>query len=137
MLPTVSPRSSTSSSAHFPSLERTWQAAASRLIRREQEFTNAVRVATLKIISHNLEWMVNRIFRVVMLLFWLELGLVLVLAPWSDIWEANFFLYQYPALGFFLKNPFFRGGISGLGVLNVFLSIEAFRHRTTAVANRI
>jgi hypothetical protein len=81
--------------------------------------------------------MVNRIFRVVMLLFWLELGLVLVLAPWSDVWEANFFLYQYPALGFFLKNPFFRGGISGLGVLNVFLSIEAFRRRTTAVANRV
>ena len=78
----------------------------------------------------------NRIFRVVMLLFWLELGLVLVLAPWSDIWEANFFLYQYPALGFFLKNPFLRGGISGLGVMNVFLSIEAFRRRTTAVANR-
>jgi len=80
--------------------------------------------------------MMNRIFRVVMLLFWLELGLVLVLAPWSDIWEANFFLYQYPALGFFLKNPFLRGGISGLGVMNVFLSIEAFRRRTTAVANR-
>ena len=61
---------------------------------------------------------------------------MLVLAPWSDIWEANFFLYQYPALGFFLKNPFFRGAISGLGVMNVFLSIEAFRRRTTAVVNR-
>ena len=78
----------------------------------------------------------NRIFRVVMLLFWLELGLVLILATWSDIWEANFFLYQYPALGFFLKNPFLRGGISGLGVMNVFLSLEAFRRRTTTVVNR-
>jgi hypothetical protein len=80
--------------------------------------------------------MTNRIFRVVMLLFWLELGLVLILAPWSDIWEANVFLYQYPALGFFLKNPFLRGAISGLGVMNVFLSLEAFRRRTTTVVNR-
>jgi hypothetical protein len=80
--------------------------------------------------------MMNRIFRVVMLLFWLDLGLVLVLAPWSEFWEANFFLYQYPALGFFLQNPFFRGGISGLGVLNVFLSIEAFRRRTTSLVKR-
>ena len=78
----------------------------------------------------------NRIFRVVMLLFWLELGLVLILAPWSDIWESNVFLYQYPALGFFLKNPFLRGAISGLGVMNVFLSLEAFRRRTTTVVNR-
>lgn len=81
--------------------------------------------------------MMTRIFRVVMLLFWLELGLALVLAPWSNIWEANIFLYQYPAMGFVLKNAFFRGGVSGLGVMNVFLSIEAFRSRTTAVAKRV
>jgi len=79
----------------------------------------------------------NRFFRVVILLFWLELGLVLILAPWSDIWDANFFLYQYPALGFFVKNPFLRGAISGLGVVNVFLSLESFRRRTPTIATRL
>jgi hypothetical protein len=80
--------------------------------------------------------MMNRLLRVVALLIWLELGLVLILVPWSDIWEVNYFLYQYPALGFFANNPFIRGAISGLGIMNVFLALEAFRRRTPAVATR-
>ena len=80
--------------------------------------------------------MLNRVLHVVLLLFWLELGLVLILVPWSDIWESNYFLYQYPPLGLFLTNPFLRGTISGLGFLNVLLSLGAFRRRATAVAHR-
>jgi hypothetical protein len=80
--------------------------------------------------------MMNRLLRVVLLLFWLELGLVLILVPWSEIWEINYFLYQYPALGYYVKNFFLRGAISGLGLVNVFLALEAFRRRTSAVASR-
>lgn len=80
--------------------------------------------------------MMNRVLRVILLLIWLELGLVLVLLPWSEIWELNYFLYQYPALGFFFKNPFLRGAVSGLGVMNVFLALESFRRRTAAVVTR-
>jgi hypothetical protein len=77
-----------------------------------------------------------RLLRVVLLLLWLEVGLVLILVPWSEIWDVNYFLYQYPALGLFVKNPYLRGAISGLGVMNVFLALEAFRRRTSAVATR-
>lgn len=80
--------------------------------------------------------MMNRILRVVMLLVWLELGLVLVLLPWSDIWEVNYFLYQYPVLGFVVKNPFLRGAISGLGIMNVLMALGAFRRGTSAVVTR-
>ena len=80
--------------------------------------------------------MMTRLFRVVWLLIWLELGLVLILVPWSEIWETNYFLYQYPAFALFANNPFTRGAISGLGITNVFLALEAFRRRTTAVANQ-
>jgi hypothetical protein len=80
--------------------------------------------------------MMTRLFRVVWLLVWLELGLVLILVPWSGIWEQNYFLYQYPGLGFFANNPFTRGAISGLGILNVFLALEAFRSRTAPVASQ-
>jgi hypothetical protein len=78
----------------------------------------------------------SRAVRVPILLLWLVFGLALILVPWSDIWEINYFLYQYPALGLVLKNPFVRGAISGLGFMNVLLSLEAFRHRTAAVASR-
>ena len=80
--------------------------------------------------------MMNRVLGFVMLLVWLELGLVLILVPWSSIWEANYFLFQYPHLGFFLKNPFLRGAISGLGFMNVLLSIGAFRRRAVLLARR-
>jgi hypothetical protein len=80
--------------------------------------------------------MMSRILRVLLVLLWLALGLALILVPWSDVWDTNYFLYQYPALALFLKNPFLRGAISGLGFLNVLLSLEAFRHRTATVATR-
>jgi hypothetical protein len=78
----------------------------------------------------------TRLLRIVLLLLWLELGLVLIVAPWSSVWETNFFLYQYPGWGILLKNPFLRGAISGLGLVNVLLSVGAFRRRTTPVATR-
>jgi hypothetical protein len=80
--------------------------------------------------------MLNRLLRVVILMVWLEVGLTLILVPWSDIWDANYFLYQNPALGIFLKNPFLRGAISGLGLINVLLSVGAFRRRTVIVPSR-
>jgi hypothetical protein len=80
--------------------------------------------------------MLNRLLRVVMLLFWLELGLVLILVPWSEVWEANYFIYQYPPLGMFVENPFLRGAITGLGVMNVFLAIRAFRRDKSVVVTR-
>lgn len=78
----------------------------------------------------------TRLLRVVLLLLWLELGLMLILVPWSDIWDINYFLYQYPALGFIMKNPYLRGAVSGLGVINVLFALEAFRRRTSAVVTR-
>jgi hypothetical protein len=95
-----------------------------------------VSVASLRRISHNPNAMMNRIMHAVLLLIWLELGLVLILVPWSEFWELNYFLYQYPALGFLLKNAYLRGAISGLGFLNVLLAVQAFRRRTTTVVNR-
>ena len=79
----------------------------------------------------------SRIAQIFVLLLWLVLGLALILVPWSDIWETNYFLYQYPALGLFLKNPFLRGAISGLGFMDVLLSLEGFRHRSAATASRL
>jgi hypothetical protein len=93
-------------------------------------------VATPEVIFDNPRLMIARLFRVVWLLVWLELGLVLILVPWSEIWETNYFLYQYPSLLFFVNNPFIRGAISGLGIMNVFLALEAFRRRAAAVASQ-
>jgi len=78
----------------------------------------------------------NRHLRVPLLLLWIAFGLALILVPWSNFWDANYFLYQYPSLGLVLRNAYLRGAVSGLGFMNVLLSLEGFRHRTASVANR-
>ena len=81
--------------------------------------------------------MKNGPLRYAILSLWMLLGLALILVPWSDYWETNYFLFQYPALALWLQNPFVRGAISGLGFMNVVLSLEAFRERVSTVASRI
>ena len=80
--------------------------------------------------------MLNRLLRVALLMVWLEIGLTLIFVPWSYVWDANYFLYQYPDLGVFLGNPFLRGAVSGLGFINVLLSVGAFRRRAVVLAGR-
>jgi len=78
----------------------------------------------------------NQASRILFLAIWLMLGIVLILLPWSELWETNYFLYQYPALGFLLKNHYIRGAVSGLGFMNILMSLESFRHRPHAPATR-
>jgi hypothetical protein len=80
--------------------------------------------------------MTNRILRIVLLLLWFELGAALILLPWSDYWDMNYFLYQYPSIGLLLKNSYLRGMISGLGIMNIMFALEAFRSRTPTVVAR-
>jgi hypothetical protein len=77
--------------------------------------------------------MMNRILRVLLLLVWMEVGCTLIVIPWSEIWDTNYFLYRYPEIGVFVKNSYLRGAVSGLGVMNILFAIEAFRRRTTPV----
>ena len=76
----------------------------------------------------------NRVLRVLVLLVWLELGLLLILLPWTAVWETNYFLNRYPGLLPLLLNPYLRGAISGLGLMDAVLALEAFRRGSTTVA---
>lgn len=76
----------------------------------------------------------NRVLRVVLLLIWLELGLLLMLLPWSRFWEANYFLNRYPGLIPFLLSPYLRGAVSGLGLIDVGLALEGFRRGSSTIA---
>jgi hypothetical protein len=52
--------------------------------------------------------------------FFLEVGLLLIVLPWSRFWEQNYFAQAWPPLTAYLKNDYLRGAISGLGVVNLF-----------------
>lgn len=53
--------------------------------------------------------------------FFLEVGLLLIVLPWSTFWERNYFVYAWPDLRPFITNDFVRGAISGLGFVNLFV----------------
>lgn len=57
-------------------------------------------------------------------LFCIELGVLLVLAPWIDIYERN--VYQFIPLAWqpFLLSHHFRGALSALGFLNFLIALN-------------
>ena len=59
----------------------------------------------------------------------LLVGLILVVAPWTALWETNYLLGPYPALRAFLLSAYTRGTVTGLGLVNLALAFaEAREH---------
>jgi hypothetical protein len=65
----------------------------------------------------------GRIFLIVFILFCLEIGIILTVAPWTSFWINNSLIVSYPQLQEILVHPFVRGLISGLGVADVCLAV--------------
>ncbi len=75
-------------------------------------------------------WM-ERLFLFIRVSFAIEIGLFLMIIPWWDngrIFSENSLLLGYPALRSFLAQPFLRGVISGLGLVDVWLGISEAVH---------
>lgn len=62
--------------------------------------------------------------RVLFVAYFLEVGLLLVLVPWSAFWERNYFVAMYPPLLSVLRNNYLRGAVSGLGVVNLLVGFS-------------
>jgi hypothetical protein len=54
-----------------------------------------------------------------MVALFLEVGLLLIVLPWSNFWERNYFVYAWPPLRPVLMNHFMRGAVTGLGFVNL------------------
>jgi hypothetical protein len=44
---------------------------------------------------------------------------VLLVSPWSDFWDHNYFTIARPALQALLQNNYVRGAVTGVGALTV------------------
>jgi hypothetical protein len=63
-------------------------------------------------------------------IFCFEVGVFLLVYPWASEWDVNYSAF----LPFWARNvwasPYFRGAVSGLGILNIYISfVEVFRLR--------
>jgi hypothetical protein len=67
------------------------------------------------------------------IVFCLELGVFLAVVPWTEVWDRNFFIGVVPEWRAWWTNPYVRGAVSGVGVLNLYISLlEIFRLRRFA-----
>ena len=57
--------------------------------------------------------------RLVYAAFFLEVGLLLVVLPWSGFWDGNYFGAALPGLRPIMTNNFVRGAVTGLGFVNL------------------
>ncbi len=74
----------------------------------------------------------QRIWLVVFVLFCLEVGILLIVLPWTRIWTDNSLLLGFPQIREFLMQDFVRGLISGLGLVDIWMGVaEAVRYRET------
>jgi hypothetical protein len=47
----------------------------------------------------------------------------LIVLPWSQFWERNYFAQSWPLLAPLITNAFFRGGVTGLGFVNLLAGV--------------
>ena len=52
-----------------------------------------------------------------------EAGLLLIILPWTVLWDRNYLLAAVPWVHELVQNPYVRGAVSGLGLVNVGLGV--------------
>lgn len=72
----------------------------------------------------------ERAAAVLFALLCLEVGLFLLVYPWTGSWNWNMLIAGNPRWAPMLQSDQFRGAVSGLGILNIFIGVaEAYRLR--------
>jgi hypothetical protein len=66
--------------------------------------------------------------RLVYVAFFLEVGLLLLVLPWSPFWDGNYFALMLPRIRPLFANNFLRGAVSGLGLVNLCAGVADLSH---------
>ncbi|MGD8896004.1 MAG: hypothetical protein PVJ73_08215 [Acidobacteriota bacterium] len=66
----------------------------------------------------------------------LLVGLVLLVAPWTALWDSNWLLQPHPVVRSILLNAFARGAVSGLGLVNILIALHDVRARLVKTVRR-
>ena len=62
--------------------------------------------------------------RLLVAALYFEVGLVLAVVPWLPFWDHNYFAEAFPFVHAVITNNFFRGAVTGLGVVDVGIAIS-------------
>jgi hypothetical protein len=62
-----------------------------------------------------------------------EAGLLLIVLPWTVLWDRNYLLAAIPWVHELAQSPYVRGAVSGLGLVNIGIGVSEI---ATLVAER-
>ena len=69
----------------------------------------------------------GRLLNICFAIFAFEIGIFLVVFPWWDqAWRINYFPSLNPALHNLWEDPYFRGALTGLGLVNIYVALWEF-----------
>lgn len=72
----------------------------------------------------------HKLFSITAAVLLFEMGVFLIVFPWASEWDLSWFTTLPYWITDVWYSPYFRGAISGLGVVNIWLSfVEVFRLR--------
>lgn len=73
---------------------------------------------------------IDRLGLVIRVVFYIELGMLLTVLPWTRLWTNNSFVMDLPRLNSVLQMNFVRGLATGVGLVDIWIGIwEAVRYR--------
>ncbi|ABF43379.1 hypothetical protein Acid345_4379 [Candidatus Koribacter versatilis Ellin345] len=65
----------------------------------------------------------RRLGLIIFVVFCMEVGIMLAVLPWKQVWMSNPLVMKFPALRAFLGHFFVRGLFSGLGLVDLWIGI--------------
>jgi hypothetical protein len=75
----------------------------------------------------------NRLIAVAAVFFCFEIGLFLVIIPWSELWEGNYFLQYIPRFRPLIVHPVFRAAVTTLGIIDILIGVSELRNLIRAL----
>lgn len=79
----------------------------------------------------------RRVLAFCLVVFALELGLFLLVFPWRTEWELNYVPVHVPRWSRIWLSSYFRGAISGLGLLNVWVAMSELVRQLRSLFGRV
>jgi hypothetical protein len=65
----------------------------------------------------------RRLMLIIFVVFCMEVGIMLAVLPWKQLWVNNPLVLRFPGLRAILGNYFVRGMFSGLGLVDLWIGI--------------
>ncbi len=57
-------------------------------------------------------------------MYLIEAGFLLVMAPWTPLWDRNYFAAIWPWLEVAMRNHFVRGAVTGVGLITAWAGVR-------------